>query len=85
MIICDYNSRKVFYMPVPVTARFKAHVCGRSLAGIVSSNSAGGIVVCLLCVVSYRSLCRAGHSSRGVTLSVVWPMSVIAKPRKGRS
>jgi len=44
---------------VPVTARSKAWFCGRSLAEIVGSNPAGGMDVCLLCVlcvVRYRSL-----------------------------
>ena len=38
-------------MPVPVAARFKAWVFGRSLAGIVGSNPAGGIksVVSVIC------------------------------------
>ena len=34
--------------PIPVTARSKAWVCGRSLAGIVGSNPAVGMDVCLL-------------------------------------
>ena len=41
-------------MPVPVAARSKAWVYGRSLAGIVGSNPAEGMDVCLrwvLCVV----------------------------------
>ena len=33
--------------PVPVAARFKAPVCGRSLTGNGGSNSAGGMDVCL--------------------------------------
>ena len=33
---------KSYAMPVPVAARSMAWVCGRSLAGIVSSNSAEG-------------------------------------------
>jgi hypothetical protein len=32
----------------PVTARSKARVCGHTLAGIVGSNLAGGMDVCLL-------------------------------------
>ena len=45
-------------MPVPVAARFKAWVCGRSLAGIVGSNSAGAMVVCCeCCVLSVIGLC----------------------------
>jgi hypothetical protein len=41
-------------MWIPVAARSKEWVCGRSLAGNVGSNSAGGMEVCLvwvLCVV----------------------------------
>ena len=59
-------------LPIPVAARTKASVCGRSLAGIVGSNPTGGMHVCLLwvlCVV--RSLRRADHLSRGVLPSVV--------------
>jgi hypothetical protein len=39
---------------IPVAERFKARVCGRSLAGIVGSNAAGVMDVCplwVLCVV----------------------------------
>ena len=38
-------------LPVPVAALSNAWVCGRSLAGIVGSNAAGGMDVCLLCVL----------------------------------
>jgi hypothetical protein len=38
-------------MVIPVAARSKAWVCGRSLAGIVGSNRSRGTEVCLLCVV----------------------------------
>jgi hypothetical protein len=34
--------------PIPVVARSKVCVGGRSLSGIVSSNPAGGMDVCLL-------------------------------------
>jgi hypothetical protein len=47
-----------------------------------------GTWICLLwvlCVVRYRSLRLANHSSRGILPIVVCPMSVIANPRKGRS
>jgi hypothetical protein len=43
--------------PVPVAARSKAWVCGRSSAEIVSSNTTGGMDICLLCVLSGRGLC----------------------------
>ena len=38
-------------VPVPVAARSKEWVCGRSLAGIAGSNPAGGIFVCFLVTV----------------------------------
>ena len=58
---------------MPMAARSKAWVCDRSLAGTVGSNPAGGHVCLLrvLCVVRYRSLRQADHSSRGVLPSVV--------------
>jgi hypothetical protein len=34
--------------PIPVAAWSKAWICGRSLSGIVSSNSAGGNDICLV-------------------------------------
>ena len=61
-------------IPMPVAARSKASVCGRSLVGAVGSNPAGGMDVCrlwVLCVVRYRSLRWADHSSRGVLPTVV--------------
>ena len=46
-------------MLVPVAARSKAWVCGRSLARIVGSNPAGAwmSVCCECCVLSDRALC----------------------------
>ena len=38
-------------LPIPVAARSKAWVCGRSLTGIVGSNSAGGMDVSFVSVV----------------------------------
>ena len=38
-------------LPIPVAAQSKAWVCGRSLAGIVDSNPAGGMDVCVVFVV----------------------------------
>jgi len=41
--------RRLFLlMPIPMVARSKASVCGRSLAGIVGSNPTGGMDVRLL-------------------------------------
>jgi hypothetical protein len=50
----------ILHLPLPVAARSKALVCGRSLPGFVGSNPAGGMNVCslwLLCVIRQRSLC----------------------------
>jgi hypothetical protein len=46
-------------MPIPVAARSKAWVYGRSLTRIVGSNSTGGMeyVSCDCCVLSGRGLC----------------------------
>jgi len=60
-------------LPLPVAAQTKAWGCGRRLAVIAGSNLAGLCMSCLLwvlCVVRYRSLRRADHSSRGVLLIV---------------
>jgi hypothetical protein len=35
-------------VPIPMAALSKAWFCGRSLAGIVGANPAGGMDVCLL-------------------------------------
>ena len=42
-----YRSTSVF-RPIPVAVRSKACVCGHWLAGIVGSNPAGSMDVCLL-------------------------------------
>jgi hypothetical protein len=45
-------------MPVPVAARSKAYVFGRSPAEIVGSNTTGSMDVCCdCCVLSGRGLC----------------------------
>ena len=75
-------------MLIPVAERSKAWVCGRSLVGVVGSNPAGDMSVCLsvclceCCVVSGGG--EADHSSRVVLESVVCPMILITKSRKGR-
>jgi hypothetical protein len=38
-------------LPIPMAAQFKVWVCGRSLTGIVGSNSAGGMDVSCECLV----------------------------------
>jgi hypothetical protein len=62
----------------------KARVCGRSLAGIVGSNPAGGIDVSLLSVVCYqveRGLCVRLSLFQRILPTVVC-LSGIVKPRQ---
>jgi len=71
-------------IPVAALATRKVSVCDRSLVGIAGSNPTGGMEVCLLwvlCVVRYRSLGLADHSSRGAPPSVLC-LSVILKPQQ---
>ena len=58
----QHNSYIIFHLSIPVAARPKAWVCGRSLAGPAFSNPAGGMNVCFLyvvCAVRQRSQRRA--------------------------
>ena len=67
--------------PIPEAARSKASVCGRSFAGIVGSNPAGGMVFsCQFRVLSGRGLCD-GLITRPDESYPVWCLSVIAKHR----
>ena len=62
-------------------ARSKVWVCRRSLAGIAGSNTAVvSMCVLVLCIVRWRSLRRADHSSRGFPPSVLC-LSVFVKTR----
>ena len=73
---------RIAWTQLPVTARSKAWVCGRSLGGNAGSNPTRGMDVSLLwvlCVVRCRYLRQADHSSRGVLSSVVC-LSVIMNP-----
>jgi hypothetical protein len=82
-----FSHHNSLLVPVPVAAGSEACLCDRSFAGFTGSNPAGGMIVCLLCllcVISWRSLFLADHSSRGVLPSAVCPMSAITKPRRGR-
>jgi len=70
--------------PIPLARRSSARICGISVAGIVGSDSAGGIDVCplwVLCDVRYSPLRRADPSSRGGEPSVVC-RCVIVNPRQ---
>jgi len=53
-----YNSKRVLVCtsPIPIDALSKAWVCGRSQAGITSSNPTGGMDTCERCVFSGRGL-----------------------------
>ena len=48
MLRTYFHLPKLTVTPVPLAARSKAWVCGRSLAEIAGSNPAGGMGVCLL-------------------------------------
>jgi hypothetical protein len=68
-------------MPVPVAARSKAWVCGRSLDGRVSSNPAGESRWCLGRSLLVTVLCcevEVSASFRGI-LPIVVCLSVIVK------
>ena len=57
-IFSAFSGIKYAIKPVPVAARSKAQVCGRSPVGIVGSNPTGGMGVCReCCVLSGRGLC----------------------------
>jgi hypothetical protein len=47
-LLCYMYINLVLHNPMPVGARSKACICGRSLAGIAGSNPAGGMDVSLL-------------------------------------
>ena len=56
---------------IPVAARSKAWVCGRSFVGTASWKPAGGVDTCERCLLcSYKSLRRADPSSRGALPSL---------------
>jgi hypothetical protein len=44
----------IYFVPIPVAARSKVWVCGRSLAGIVGPNPARGMDVSVVSVVCCR-------------------------------
>ena len=69
------------FTPIPVAARSKAWVYGRSLAGIVGSNHTGGMDVCECCVLTGRCLCDGLITRPEESYQVC--LSVIVKPRQG--
>ena len=77
-----YNPLSRIFMPVPVAARSKAWVCGRSLAGIAGSNFTQDMDVWLLWLlcVCQSFLRRADHSYRGFIPLLVC-LHVVAKRR----
>ena len=61
----NYNlNTRIYYGPIPVTARSKARVCGCSLAGISGSNPAGGMDSWLLWILC----CQVEVSETGRSL-----------------
>ena len=77
------NTQKSNDEPIPVAAR----ICVHSLVGILGSKPTRGKDVSLLWVFyvsRLSSLGRAVHSPRWVLPTVLCPVRVIAKPRKGR-
>jgi len=67
-------------VPIPVAALSKVCVCDLWLAGIAGSNPTESMDVRVLCVLKYKFLRLADHSSRGIPPSVV-SLSVISKPK----
>ena len=55
----------MYTRPIPVAARYKVWVCGRSLAGIVGSDPAGGMDISLSWVLLY---CHVQVSASGWSL-----------------
>jgi hypothetical protein len=51
MEVYRFNALYQLDLPIPVAVRSKAWVYGRSLTGIVGSNLAGGMDVCVVFVV----------------------------------
>ena len=68
------------FLLIPVDARSKACVCGCSVAGIVGSNLAEGMDVCLVCVLSGRGLCFGLITRPEESYPSVVCQSVIVKP-----
>ena len=70
--------------PIPVTARSKARVCGRPLAGIVGSKPAGAwmSVYCECCVLSGTGPCPVLITHLEESYRVWCVSSVIMKPRQ---
>ena len=57
--ICLNGVMQGAYLPIPVAALFKAWVCGRSLAGIVGSNPAGGMNVLSVVLCCQVEVCAS--------------------------
>jgi len=55
------------YMPIPVAARSKTWVCGRWIAGSIPAEGMDIRLLRVLCVLTYRSMHRADHSSKSPT------------------
>jgi hypothetical protein len=60
----NYFLRRKYIRVYLVAERSKVRVCGRSLAVVASLNPAGGMDVCVVCVVSKDKRQNAGKSRR---------------------
>jgi hypothetical protein len=54
-------------LPIPVAKLFKVRVYGRSRVGVAGLNSAGGMDVCVLCVVQQGQKAKSGQSGQRST------------------
>ena len=71
---CIVNSVSRMQVPVPVAARSKAWVCGRSPDEIVGSNPTGGMDVCLLSGTGFCDkpiTVQSSLTESGVSLCVI--------------
>jgi len=74
----------MFPLPIPVTARSKAWVCGRSLPGLTGSNPAGTwmFVSCECRVLSGTGLCVMLISLPGESYRMCACLCMIYKPQE---
>ena len=66
-------------MPMPVAKRSKTRVCGHSLAGITGSNPAGGMDVCVVCVL------KEGHEAKAGTIGTKKNTDTVQRAKKQKS
>jgi hypothetical protein len=69
--ISDRLNTSLTEWPISVAVRSKPGVCGRSLAGIVGSDPAGGMDICLMYVFRWTSPFVDDPLLRGVQPSLM--------------